>query len=479
MARSARMLRRRAQPLPVPLWQNGAFVRVWTASTVSIFGSLITRIALPLVAILTLGAGADRGRDPARDGPRRAPSSSGWSPGRGWTGCAVDRCSSGRTSAGPRCSARSRSPSLLGGLSLLAALRRRERWPRSSRPSSTRPTTPTCRRSSSASGWSRRTAPSPRAARRPSSSGSGSPASSSRLLTGPMTILIDAVSFLVVGGPAAGPSGARSHRHPCPRIASRSSTRSGSGSGSSARPGAASVRARSMMPGGAVGRVRRHVVPVRAGGARSGPGRHRAHRGRRRRVVVHRRDRRRSRDDALGHRAGRDRGAVCSRRSGNLLIPLAPAGLPLVAIALPGRAAARRRLGRDRLRHHRGLGPPVARRRPRARARVASPRSGSLAGGAQLVATIGAGSWPRSSDCARRVPGAARRTARRGGPVRVTGADAADRASGRTPRSPAETSRRDGARPAGRRLSAQANSASTNASGSKTRRSLTPSPTPT
>jgi len=44
-------------PFASPLWRNDAFVRVWTAATVSIFGSLITRIALPLVAILTLGAG--------------------------------------------------------------------------------------------------------------------------------------------------------------------------------------------------------------------------------------------------------------------------------------------------------------------------------------------------------------------------------------------------------------------------------------
>jgi MFS family permease len=41
-----------------PLWSNGAFVRVWTASTISTFGSLITRIALPFVAILVLGSGA-------------------------------------------------------------------------------------------------------------------------------------------------------------------------------------------------------------------------------------------------------------------------------------------------------------------------------------------------------------------------------------------------------------------------------------
>ena len=45
-------------PFRGPLWQNAAFVRVWTAATISIFGSLITRIALPLVAILVLDAGA-------------------------------------------------------------------------------------------------------------------------------------------------------------------------------------------------------------------------------------------------------------------------------------------------------------------------------------------------------------------------------------------------------------------------------------
>ena len=44
-------------PFTSPLWSNSAFVRVWTAASISIFGSLITRIALPLVAILTLNAG--------------------------------------------------------------------------------------------------------------------------------------------------------------------------------------------------------------------------------------------------------------------------------------------------------------------------------------------------------------------------------------------------------------------------------------
>ena len=45
-------------PFRSPLWQSSAFVRVWSAATISIFGSLVTRIALPLAAILVLGAGA-------------------------------------------------------------------------------------------------------------------------------------------------------------------------------------------------------------------------------------------------------------------------------------------------------------------------------------------------------------------------------------------------------------------------------------
>ncbi len=43
---------------PTPgLWRNGAFLRVWSAATISVFGSFVTRIALPFVAILTLKAG--------------------------------------------------------------------------------------------------------------------------------------------------------------------------------------------------------------------------------------------------------------------------------------------------------------------------------------------------------------------------------------------------------------------------------------
>lgn len=39
------------------LWRDRDFVRLWSASTISIFGSLITRTALPFAAILVLGAG--------------------------------------------------------------------------------------------------------------------------------------------------------------------------------------------------------------------------------------------------------------------------------------------------------------------------------------------------------------------------------------------------------------------------------------
>ncbi len=54
-----------AEPLPSPeeasptpgLRRNRAFMLLWSAATVSVFGSFVTRIALPFVAILTLSAG--------------------------------------------------------------------------------------------------------------------------------------------------------------------------------------------------------------------------------------------------------------------------------------------------------------------------------------------------------------------------------------------------------------------------------------
>ena len=44
-------------PFASPLWRNPAFRRVWAAASISIFGSLITRLALPFAAILVLGSG--------------------------------------------------------------------------------------------------------------------------------------------------------------------------------------------------------------------------------------------------------------------------------------------------------------------------------------------------------------------------------------------------------------------------------------
>jgi MFS family permease len=40
------------------IWRDGAFVRVFSATAISYFGSFITRVALPLAAIYLLGAGA-------------------------------------------------------------------------------------------------------------------------------------------------------------------------------------------------------------------------------------------------------------------------------------------------------------------------------------------------------------------------------------------------------------------------------------
>lgn len=40
------------------LWRDRNFLAVWSASTISVFGSLITRTALPFAAIIVLGAGA-------------------------------------------------------------------------------------------------------------------------------------------------------------------------------------------------------------------------------------------------------------------------------------------------------------------------------------------------------------------------------------------------------------------------------------
>jgi len=54
------MVRKAIRCLTVPpssLWRDADFLRLWTGQTVSELGSVVTRTALPLVALLTLGAG--------------------------------------------------------------------------------------------------------------------------------------------------------------------------------------------------------------------------------------------------------------------------------------------------------------------------------------------------------------------------------------------------------------------------------------
>lgn len=49
-------MRRPARPRFEGLWRNHDFLRLWAAQTISVFGSLVTRTALPFAAILTLDA---------------------------------------------------------------------------------------------------------------------------------------------------------------------------------------------------------------------------------------------------------------------------------------------------------------------------------------------------------------------------------------------------------------------------------------
>jgi Na+/melibiose symporter-like transporter len=46
-----------ASDRPATLWRHSDFVKLWAGQTVSIFGSMLTRIALPLTALLTLNSG--------------------------------------------------------------------------------------------------------------------------------------------------------------------------------------------------------------------------------------------------------------------------------------------------------------------------------------------------------------------------------------------------------------------------------------
>src|SRR5436190_22562376 len=43
--------------IPRSLWRHGDFLKLWTGQTVSELGSVVTGTAIPLVALLVLGAG--------------------------------------------------------------------------------------------------------------------------------------------------------------------------------------------------------------------------------------------------------------------------------------------------------------------------------------------------------------------------------------------------------------------------------------
>ncbi|HEX5572125.1 MAG TPA: MFS transporter, partial [Ktedonobacterales bacterium] len=47
-----------ARPRFQGLWRHPDFLKLWTGQSVSVFGSLITKVALPIVAVLTLHADA-------------------------------------------------------------------------------------------------------------------------------------------------------------------------------------------------------------------------------------------------------------------------------------------------------------------------------------------------------------------------------------------------------------------------------------
>ena len=72
------------------LWQHREFRKLWVGQTISQMGSRITRQAIPMTAVIVLGA------SPLEMGvlsgaSRRRSCCSGFSPERGWTGCAASR----------------------------------------------------------------------------------------------------------------------------------------------------------------------------------------------------------------------------------------------------------------------------------------------------------------------------------------------------------------------------------------------------
>ena len=421
-------------PFASALWSNQAFVRVWSAATISIFGSLVTRIALPLAAILVLGSGAIevailRSLDLVAtlvfglvagawvDRLRRRP--------------VLIWADLGRAA-------------LLGSIPLAFALGVLTFWQllivsglaavlTTFFDSADNAYLPTIVERDQLVPANSALAASGSAAEFMAFGISGFLV---QALTAPIAILLDAISYLVSAVLLAT---IRREEAPPPPREDREPVLA------EIREGLRLVRhdpilrafaGAQMALAGVVGRLRRHVLPVRAGrpaveSGRAGP------RGRRGRcLVVHRRRHRDPCHEALGHRPCGDRRDAPV--GGGQRVHPAGAGRPAPRRdRLPGHAAARRRLGRDRLRRDRGVGPPDARPRPGARSGdVDVPRRGRhrpARGDARRP-----GCWPRSSGFGRR-PGSRRSaacSARRSCSGRRSGRCTSSRSS--DDRSPAE-----------------------------------------
>ena len=194
-----------------------------------VFGSQFSQLALPLVAVILLDASAFECRAPRRRSSSCRSSSSAL-PAGVW----VDRLRRKPIlvigDLGPRASARLDSARVrVRRAHDLAALRRRLRSSASARSSSTSPTSRTSRRSSSATSSSRATRSSRSAARRHSSPARAPRAPSSSALGAPVAVLLDAISFVALGGLPLPRSGRR-RRCPSRTPSARRAGHAGGGS---------------------------------------------------------------------------------------------------------------------------------------------------------------------------------------------------------------------------------------------------------
>ena len=350
-------------PFVSPLWQNHAFVRVWGAASISIFGSLITRIALPLRRDPHARCRTDRGRHPAQHRPRRGAVRRSRRRGMGRPAAAA----AGPHLGGPGTRRAARiDPALVraGDAGAVAAHRGR---------GAGRGADDLLRRGRQRVPADDRRARAPRRGQqraRRERVGRGVRRVRHQRLPGPAPQRADhdphrrghvpRLGGVAADGPparaaAATALGARARAR---RDPAWTSTRP-------RRPGPAGVRRRPDADVDAVGRVRGHVVPVRARRPADQPGARRRDRRGRRRVVVHRGARGDEVDEALGRRAGGDRRDAAGRAR-QPADPARAGGPSTGGDRVPRVAAAGGRLGHHGLRRHRDIRPAVPRRRPRA-----------------------------------------------------------------------------------------------------------------